>query len=132
MKHKFFLIKLDETEYWEHPTLVNSGRIFGLYVADLSQRTHCCEWTPSYELNFVKSQCEFFDEKNYEEIDDCMMEADANSEPVIYMHCTTVDSLPSIDRKKQFFPQQNSGGALFELDGCEDMDEAIEYVKELE
>ena len=130
MKRKFVLIKLDETRNWEHgdpAILAKAGRIFGLYVADLSVGVHCCELTRSYELNFVESQWEGtgkeLSEEDREAVHDYVMEGDRDTPLVSYMHCSNVNALPVLDPKKgEFFPPKEKGGAMIELGEC-DQDE---------
>lgn len=132
MKRKFVLIKLDETKYWNKGTvLVKVGRIFGLYAADLSSITHCCELTPSYELNFVKSECkcDYTDEVDWELIDDYIITGNAERELVSYVHCSSINALPVLD--PQSFPPKGSAGATIELNYCDDedtIDDVIEYI----
>ncbi len=129
-QRKFVLVKLDETLNWEHgdpAILAKAGRIFGLYVADLSVGFHLCEMTRSYELNFVESQWEGtgqeLSEEDREAVHDYVMEGDRNTPPVSYMHCYTVDALPVLDSQKgEFFPPEEKGGAMIEL-GEVDQDE---------
>jgi len=130
MKRKFVLVKLDETRNWEHgdpAILAKAGRIFGLYVADLSVGVHCCELTRSYELNFVESQCEGtgeeLSEEDWEAVHDYVTEEDRDTPLVSYMHCSDVDALPVLDPKRgEFFPPEGKAGAVIELGEC-DQDE---------
>ena len=133
MKRKFVLVKLDETRNWEHgdpAILAKAGRIFGLYVADLSLGVHCCELTRSYELNFVESQCEGtgeeLSEEDWEAVHDYVMEGDRNTPPVSYMHCYTVDAFPVLDSKKgEFFPPKGKAGGVIELGEVEQDEDEV-------
>ena len=133
MKRKFVLIKLDETRNWEHgdPAILSkAGRIFGLYVADLSVGVHCCELTPSHELNFVESQCEGtgeeLSEEDWEAVHDYVMEGDRDTPLVSYMHCSDVNALPVLDPKKgELFPPKEEGGAMIELGEVEQDEDEV-------
>ena len=133
MKRRFVLIKLDETLNWQHgdtAILVKAGRIFGLYVADLSVGVHCCELTRSYELNFVESQWEGtgqeLSEEGREAVHDYVMEGDRNTPPVSYMHCYTVDAFPVLDPKNgEFFPPTGKAGGVIELGEVEQDEDEV-------
>jgi hypothetical protein len=133
MKRKFVLVKLDETLNWEHgdpAILAKAGRIFGLYVADLSVGVHCCELTRSYALYFVESQWEGtgkeLSEEDREAVHDYVMEGDRDTQPVSYMHCHTVDAFPVLDSKKgEFFPPKGKTGAVIELGEVEQDEDEV-------
>ena len=133
MKRKFVLIKLDETLNWQDgdpAILAKAGRIFGLYVADLSMGVHCCEMTRSYELNFVESQWEgtgkALSEEDSETVHDYVMEGDRNTPPVSYMHCYAVDAFPVLDSNKgEFFPPKDKTGAVVELGEVEQDEDEV-------
>ena len=133
MQRKFVLVKLDETLNWQHgdpAILAKAGRIFGLYVADLSVGVHCCELTRSYELNFVESQWEGtgkeLSEEDREAVHDYIMEGDVNSQPVMYVHCSNVDALPVLDPQKgEFFPPKERSGAVIELGEVEQDEDEV-------
>jgi len=133
MKRKFVLVKLDETRNWKHgdpAILAKAGRIFGLYVAELSAGFHCCELTRSYELNFVESQWEGtgkeLSEKDSEAVHDYVMEGDRNTPPVSYMHCSNVNALPVLDPKRgEFFPAEGKAGAVIGLGEVEQDEDEV-------
>lgn len=101
-------LKLDETIYWREDIQQKAGKIFSVYIYDDGSVTHCCELTPSYELNFVHSQPSNADDETYDNI----LYGDADSEPVTYMHCSTVDRLKS-----------------FPLEMFDSVEEAVEYAR---
>ena len=49
----FVLIRLNETEHWNLPEKLKNeiGEIYTVHLFNRTSHTHCCEITPSYELN---------------------------------------------------------------------------------
>lgn len=94
------VIKLDETCFYDKSFLDQYGveKIYGVYIVDFSKRVYCCEITPSYELNFVKSIYEggpdVEDEEAIEAFECHLYDCDAVTESVSYMHCGSIHSLP--------------------------------------
>ena len=44
-----WIVKIDEREHWRDPViLAQTSRLFGVYVFDRRQVTHCCELSGSY------------------------------------------------------------------------------------
>ena len=103
-QRKLVVVKLEETDFWtaldKPPEL---GRLFGVYVADLSRRVHCCEMTASYELWFVETEFEggagypHLEDKDQEACQDYVMDGDRHTDGVSYVHCHQVDALSVID-----------------------------------
>ena len=127
MKRKLVAVKIDETDIWYHTDPEKErlfGRIFGVYAADLSQRIHLCEFTPSYELHFVHSEFEGgedyynLDDEIQEKMQDYTLEGDSGSEPIRYFHCSLIDSFPKINHG---FPTPPIKGCVIEL-GFDDAD----------
>lgn len=91
-------VRLDETHFYGKMFLDEFGveKIYGVYVVDFSKRVHCCEITPSYELNFVNSVFDGGpdDDERLEELVQKLYEADACTDNVLYMHCNAVNALP--------------------------------------
>ena len=91
---------IDETEHWNNEIADAAGKIFGVYLYNVDEVTHCCELTPSYELNFLQSvplelpKAENFREKLLDVID----EGNFQTERVHYFHCHVIDRLPKIKR----------------------------------
>jgi len=99
VKPRFALVKIDETEYWSPDIQEKVGRIFGVYIVDLSCRTFCCEVTPSYSLHFVESQ--WVAEISEDEIEAFQDEIYLHDDPqgsIYYFHCHTVDAFPKIEQ----------------------------------
>lgn len=55
IRPRFCYIGLDETAHWRIPSklLPYVARIYGIYVFNRSEHTHCCELTPSHWLECV-------------------------------------------------------------------------------
>lgn len=49
---KFRLVEIEETQYWSDDVQAR-GRIFAVYLVDLSRHTYLCEMTPSLELTYM-------------------------------------------------------------------------------
>lgn len=94
---ELYFISLDETENWnfqpEDKTKIK--KVESIYVFDKNCVVHCCEITPSYELNFIQTRALFTDEAyaNDDEgqefrdhIDELIM-SESNSAETLYMHC---------------------------------------------
>ena len=95
---KFRILELDETKYWNEVFVKKNkiNKLIGLYVYDPNTATHCCELTPSYELNFIHTYCEFQDDADDDIRDYALSEiqdGDYDTEPVKYMHCNAVDKI---------------------------------------
>lgn len=116
-KHKWAVVKIDETVNWRGPDRIMkaAGRIFGCYLVDLASNTYCCEMTPSFELNFIESQCANYiaDDELNQKVYDFLQEGDAGTPLVRYMHCHTVLSLPPIS--VGFLPPLDVKGGLVDL-----------------
>jgi len=104
-------VKIDETENWCPEIRRRVKRIFGVYLFDARRRVHCCEIASSHELHFVReSQAEFHDEtteEEREEIARILMEGDAATDPISYIHCSRLDNAPEFD--EGFLPQGEIG-----------------------
>lgn len=140
MKRKFVLIKLEETMNWQHgdpAILAKAGRIFGLYVADLSIGVHCCELTRSYELHFVESQWEGtgaeLSEADREAVHDYIADGDRHTPFVSYVHCHTVDGFPVLGPARcEFFPPKGKAGGVIELGEVEQDEDQVSDEEALE
>jgi hypothetical protein len=95
VKPDFRYIAIDETRHWMDENLIKKcgGKIFGIYVFDANSRTYCCELTPSYELNFLRSEPLTLpeDDEERERVCEMVSDADRDTEPVAYYHCRTID-----------------------------------------
>lgn len=89
MKRQFGIFAVDITEYLSDELREKAGRIFEICVSRL-ERTHCCEFTPSYFLEPI----DYASENRLDDDDDeKMREAIVGSDP-FYMHCRCALNLP--------------------------------------
>jgi len=115
-------VKIDETRNWVPRFLEKNSivRMVGVYVFDETARTHCCEATPSYWLEFIETQPEGGPEDEdaraamYEDI---LQNEDVSDNNSHYAHCA--------DIHVRYCDIIEIG----DLDGCEDMEEAREYAQ---
>jgi hypothetical protein len=108
------VVALNEEYYLpkEHEGLIKS--IKGVYLYDKNKRVHCCELTPSYYLIWLYNIVELTEEgeKQREDLLD-LYEGSGENE---YMHCKTIDKLPSEDYDKVYH--------------CNDYDDTLETIIE--
>lgn len=111
----------DETANWLDAELIErcGGKIIGVYLFDERRHVHCCEITPSYEMEFLQSipyrhrECpagpslsEEMEElavaqweRDREEVEGLLRKGDAEgSEPVSYFHVRSVKTDKLITR----------------------------------
>ena len=119
---KFAVIKLDETDRWPENIQAPAGRIFGVYLVDLSKHVHCCELTPSYELNWIENQYTDSpeDETESERLYDAIR--GVSSPLVEYFHTRWIDSLPY---KEEGFPEANQTGCIILQPELDEMVEGL-------
>lgn len=83
---RFILIRLDETRGWALD--LKGARAFGVYLVDISEKTYCCEVTPSYTL---------YPLYHYTDSEDDSLQEEVSAEPmgndVQYRHCAGIDDL---------------------------------------
>lgn len=65
----FWLVKIDESEYWTDSIRQRVKRVWSVYLLDASRHTHLCELAPSYWLEFVESYPEHLPETDESERD---------------------------------------------------------------
>lgn len=91
----FYVLRRDETEYWLDQDLVRrcGGNIFGVYYFNATRRVHCCEFTPSYEMEFMESipLARPDDDVEADKVYAELMTGDAQCDGVQYLHCRSVD-----------------------------------------
>jgi len=98
---EFWAVRIDETEYWVKDFLAKNGirRIWGIYVYNRTLGVHCCEFLTSRELHVVDYDWEpvheIDDDRELDRIDQEITDAFwKGTDPVCYMHVSTVDRLP--------------------------------------
>ena len=95
------VIAMEETANWCEEIRTRAGRLFSVYLYDRRRHVHACELTPSYELHFYKTvfTAEFpktaEGEQERDDLEREIMLADAQTEPVSYLHVHETDALPS-------------------------------------
>lgn len=124
---KVRVLVLDETKNWCEDIVHRANRMFGIYLYDPDKQTHCCEFSPSYELTAVGSVPAKTpeDDDSREAFLDEIMDGDSQCEPIDYIHCNDIDQMPEIkagELKAGTYPLTHLNS-----DEWEDMDEAEEY-----
>jgi hypothetical protein len=124
VKPRFYLLRLDETEFWTEEVVRRAKPIFGLYVFDRNRRVYCCEFASSYECRFIGSAFENtdLDDGAAEKLADDIREGDLGTEPVTYFHCREIDALPRIG-------EHDLKVGITDL-RINNADEAVEYVQQ--
>ncbi len=59
IKPDFYIVHIDETEYWGMARLPGVKRMWGIYLVDKSRVTYCCSLIPSYWLQWIAYDEEF-------------------------------------------------------------------------
>jgi hypothetical protein len=125
----FMYIKMDDTCYWDSKfvqSLGENAKIISTYIYDSNSETHCCEFTPSYELYYAGTEFipgrELSDEENQDAFE-YILKGESETEHVMYMHCSFVE--------KNYIPKPVSSGFSYkgqeELTPQERMEEILEY-----
>lgn len=84
------LCAIEETGFWSKDVQKRAGRLFAVYVYDETRVTHCCEITPSFELNLIGTvSTEPMDDELWEDINT----GDRQNEQVRYVHCAALPKL---------------------------------------
>lgn len=90
-KARFAVVRLEQTQMWKLDTPLHpDAKIFGVYLVDLNEVTHCCEVTPSYCLHFLYNTGNLW--LTDEQQEEVMSMTD--EERCMYMHCSAIDRLP--------------------------------------
>jgi hypothetical protein len=61
IKPNFYVVRIDETGYWDMSRLPGVKKVWGCYLVDKSRLTYCCCITPSYWLQWIAYDEEFED-----------------------------------------------------------------------
>lgn len=97
----WYIYRQDATQYWDDPDLVarSGGTIYGMYLFDNNRHVHCCEITPSYEMEFLESvpKSRPEDECLADRLDMDVMEGDTDRGEVSYFHVHNIDLAKCID-----------------------------------
>lgn len=98
----FWLVKIDESEYWSDSIRQRVKRIWSVYLLDTSRHTHLCELAPSYWLEFVESYAEHLpetDESEREKLSDTIAdESQTCDSQDMYVHVSDFTDKRVLDR----------------------------------
>lgn len=83
------LFKQDTTRYWSADMQARVKKFFDLYIFDALNHVHCCELTPSYEMNYVGPTWEGVKDENDEDLCEDVMAA-VEHDDVQYVHVRSV------------------------------------------
>lgn len=100
MKPQWAIIRIDETEFWNKDFLKKLGEnivMKGVYIYDKTERTYCCEITPSYFLTFIGTEISGSinynnEEDFYERMDEEIRDAERQNDSSHYRHCWCCNS----------------------------------------
>ena len=123
----FRVVKLDDTKYWHEDIVALAGRIWSVYLVDVSTYVYCCELTPSYCLEFIGSTWERSpeDSSEAEKLWEQINEVDIDSSDVAYVNVGDL----SLDDAERMGPDEKEWKeAVEEHDG--DQDRAAEALRE--
>ena len=134
---ELWIVKIDEREHWiDADVLANCPRIYGVYVFDRKQHFHLCSFEACYELHFLGTQYDESDELQddeyrRDEINNKILEGDAQCEQVSYWGKGDIDRMLQTEIKEGFLPPEGKHGG-YRLNGIESVsyDDAIEEARE--
>ena len=88
------VVPMDDTKYWTVPNTPDGCKFISVYAYDDTKGVYCCEITPSRELHFLGTIPTIVPENDTERETflDIIMENDNQSEPITYIHCSSVDN----------------------------------------
>jgi hypothetical protein len=109
-----WIVKIDEREHWIAPDILDkTARIFGVYVFDRRQVTHCCSLSGSYYLTFLGTQWEESREltdDEREELDESIREGNCQCESSNYFDERAVDRMIAESCREGCLPTGKAGG----------------------
>lgn len=94
MAKEFRYIKVDETKYWDNDFVKQLGpgaKLIATYVYDATERTFCCELTPSYFLKYVGTDIEpgrELTDQELEHFQTIILENEVDGDH--YRHCNSI------------------------------------------
>lgn len=126
MKPNFVLIVLDVSAHWR----IGDGvlRVQSVYLTDLSRVVHCCELTPSYELEHVETRAVLPDDVSEEtrvRIDEVVRINEYGE--TIYIHRRLVDARLRDNPAGTYRPGDTTGAT--DEDYEETRERTLEYVR---
>ena len=128
-----WIVKIDEREHWrDQKVLKLTKRIFGVYVFDRRQHTHCCSFSPSYWLTFLGTQWESSREltdRETDELDMLIQDGNVQCESSNYFDVAGVERMIAEPCREGFLPAGNAGGFKVEVKSVV-TDDAIAEIEE--
>jgi hypothetical protein len=97
----FWLVKIDETEFWCDYIKSRVKKVWSVYLVDVAQHTFCCEPTPSYWLTFVESYADYLkssDETEQDKLSEEIKEAANADEQGMYVRVSDFTKKSPLDR----------------------------------
>ena len=93
MKPDFRIYKQETTEYWSEDIRSRAARLFGVYLFDVNRHVHCCELTPSFEMNYLGPTWTegIEDDEARQSLFEDILEGDAETDLVRYVHVGSVE-----------------------------------------
>lgn len=93
-----YVVALDETDHYDIDPADRQfiRQIRGVYVFDRNERTHCCEWTPSYWLIHLYDEVlltEAGEALDDHAADDLYQKYEYCGGDDIYVHCHSIDAI---------------------------------------
>jgi len=126
------VVKFDETKNWREDIQEKAGKIFGYYLVDMSEITHCAELTGSYYCHFLYNRVDNLDSfaVNDSEYSDELFEIEdggLNDQNIYVSEFTKFNIVADSYCKK--FKEDEMKEFLEEENYQELLDDAIEYYK---
>ncbi len=128
-----WIVKIDERQHWVDPTiLAQTSRLFGVYVFDRRQVTHCCQLSGSYWLTFLGTQWQPLSDltdEQCEDLADAIREGDCQCDGNNYFDCTAVERMIAQPCRKHCLPEGAAGGFHVDVTAVT-TDDAIAEIEE--
>ena len=128
-----WIVKIDEREHWRDPViLAQTSRLFGVYVFDRRQVTHCCELSGSYCLTFLGTQWQPLSDltdQQCEDLADAIREGDCQCDSTNYFSVAAVERMIAQPCRKHFLPEGTAGGFHVEVTAVV-TDDAVAEIEE--
>jgi hypothetical protein len=109
------IVLIDETKYWDEELAKQAGKIYGVFLFDANKKVHCCELTPSRELESLEVAIlnnETCPEEVRDEIEEQWI---TSTELISYMHVSTVNELLVFALKTERCKAEDYDGTWEEL-----------------
>ncbi len=113
------IVKIPERHNWSEDVQAMTTRMFGVYALNRRLHFHLCEFPASYELWFLESQYEetdevAADEEKRDELNGMVLDGDAQTEFVSYMHVADIEPMFGKGRRCRpgCLPRNNHGGGF--------------------